>query len=185
MVNAYSDDQHPLVTQYYHQLNTGSCTDTFTSSNFSEFANNPPVEITESYFKCFPYSSYALLSSIGIAAGGAKAVLPFMLIVIMPIIYILLQRSGLLTIIEAPYYPIEKEQALKELAEYMLLVRDGKETKLHEHSVVHKLSKELIAAAQQIDDTKASKNITVEPRYSIFDIKRLTSNTSIAPDTKF
>ena len=140
--------------------------------------------MTESYFNCFPYSSYALLNSVGIAAGSAKAVLPFILMIIMPIIYILLQRSGLLIIIDVPYPPIEKEQALKELAEHMLLIRDGKESVLQEHGVVYKMSKELIAAAQ-IGDTKDNANKMIERRKSIFGYTQiLISNASIVPDSE-
>jgi hypothetical protein len=146
--------------------------------------NNPPAAMTESYFNCFPYSNYALLNSVGIAAGSAKAVLPIILMIIMHMIYILLQRSGLLVMIDVPYPPIEKEQALKELAEHMLLIRDGKESVIQEHGVVYKMSKELIAAAQ-IGDTKEEGDKIVERRKSIFgNTQLLISNASIVPDSE-
>jgi hypothetical protein len=116
LVNAYTDNQQPLVTPYYYQLTTGSCTDTFTSKNFSQLVASPPTDLVESYLKCYSYRNYAFLNSVGVAAGSVQSAMPIMLMLIMPIIYIFLKYNGLLVFLEERYPPLEKEQALKELA---------------------------------------------------------------------
>ena len=174
------------MTPYYYKLDTGSCTDTFTSSNFSEFVNNPPTELVESYLKCFSYRNYAFLNSVGVAAGSVQSAMPIMLMVIMPIIYIFLKYNGLLIFLEERYPPLEKDQALKELAEYILMIRDGKKTPLKKSGVVYRITEELITAARQsvLDEDELVKDLTSNPnkipgmenrRKSIFALNRTMS----------
>ncbi len=174
------------MTPYYYQLDAGSCTDTFTSANFSEFVSTPPTELVESYLKCFSYRNYAFLNSVGVAAGSVQSAMPIMLMVIMPIVYMFLKYNGLLIFLEERYPPLEKEQALKELAEYILLIRDGKKTPLKKSGLVYRITEELITAARQsvLDEDEMVKDLTSNPnkipgnenrRKSIFALNRTFS----------
>ena len=186
MVNTYSLNQKPLVTPYYYQLNTGSCSDTFTSSNFSQLVNTPPTELVETYLKCYAYRNYAFLNSVGVAAGSVQSAMPIMLMVIMPIVYMFLKYNGLLIFLEERYPPLEKEQALKELAEYILMIRDGKKTPFKKTGLVYRITEELITAARQsvLDEDELVKDLTLDPskipgnenrRRSIFALNRTFS----------
>ncbi len=185
-MNAYTDNQQPLVTPYYYQLTTGSCTDTFTSKNFSQLVTSPPTDLVESYLKCYSYRNYAFLNSVGVAAGSVQSAMPIMLMLIMPIIYIFLKYNGLLIFLEERYPPLEKEQALKELAEYILMIRDGKKTPLKRTGLVYRITEELITAARQsvLEEDEMVKDLTSNPnkipgienrRKSIFAMNRTFS----------
>lgn len=84
------------VSNTYYQLLTGACSDTLSTSSWSQLAVDPPSSLTESYFRCRPLVTTALVSSVGIANGFTSTLLPFILFILLPAAYYLLRVNNLL-----------------------------------------------------------------------------------------
>eukprot|EP01035_Chromulina_nebulosa_P017996 gene17996-23634_t len=110
------------VNDYYYQILHGACNNTFNSPNWNDLASSPPTLLTESYFRCTPFVLTALESAVGIANGNTSTVMPFLIFVLIPSIYILLSKYGLLR--QESYTKQQKDATLNDLAILLLKLRD-------------------------------------------------------------
>ena len=178
VINSYTEDSYPKVSDYYHYLTEGSCSNSFVNDEWDKITSSTPAPLLENYVLCTPTIRDAFQNALGVAQGLATTVHPFLLVICLPLIYIFLKYNGLLVYLEETYSKADKEITLNELAEYILLVRDGRRTNLPEGSTVEQLATEMIVAARNhILDEEAR----IEQMYDEFkNLKKLRSKRRLS-----
>eukprot|EP00981_Chlorochromonas_danica_P004840 scaffold967_cov173-Ochromonas_danica.AAC.51 len=139
-----------LVSTYKYSLLNGSCADSFTidASNWKKLSSVSPVQLTQSYFKCYPTAESAFINAVGIATGNTQLAVPLIVLLLLPLLY------GFLTLInhvppKEEYNRLERTEAVEILAMVLLRLRDGKTRGIKPKGVLMSLTKELIAAAKE------------------------------------
>ena len=84
-------------------------------------ANNPPVILTQPYYECNNNWQTSLLNAVGISYGNTSAIVPMIILILLPLIYFYLQSIGYSPPIEE-YTKEEKENALEEVAIQLMRV---------------------------------------------------------------
>eukprot|EP01038_Epipyxis_sp_PR26KG_P009741 gene9741-13107_t len=157
-LDSFANNGVQAVSDYYYQVTNGNCGDSFSISNeaFEKLKNNPPTTLTESYFECYPRAKDTLLNAVGIATGNTSAIFPLFLLLILPIMYFFLNQ---IRAVPPPtlYNPEERDQVLKELADYILLIRDGKPIGVATAPTLRSLADEMVSLAN--GDAQATEDI--------------------------
>jgi len=120
-VNAVSTGQ-PLNSYYYSNYN-GSCANTFMTSAFLNFINNPPTALYENYYSCSQDSSTAFFNAFGIAVANASGYGPIAIIIFVNLLILMQFCTGYH--IPKSHSSYDRDDAIKALALGLLNVRDG------------------------------------------------------------
>jgi hypothetical protein len=118
------DAMNRAVTSYYHELVTGSCTNTmaFSSSAFDNVDNTPPDDLIQDYYDCAPSPASAFLDSLGVANGNLAAAAPFVVLFFINLyVFIVAMRGGK---VKQTYSRAERDDALQGFALQLLMMRD-------------------------------------------------------------
>jgi len=133
-------------------VNNGSCAPQFTipDSDFASLVETVPTPIVESYYECVLTWSDALTNAAGIASGNVAIIVPVILFMALPIIYLWMQCTGNVTR-KPEYDKSEKELALDLLALNILRVRDNRSRGIKREGYLVNIARELVSAAQKAD----------------------------------
>jgi len=79
----------PSVNGEMLQMPFMGCNDTFNlnATSFAHMQSTPPTYLVEQYFRCIPFTSSAITSAIGIAAGWSATVAPLAAFVMATVLY--------------------------------------------------------------------------------------------------
>lgn len=142
----------------------------------SQLAQTSPVQLTQSYFKCYPTSSSAFFNALGIASGNTQLAVPLIVVLLLPMLY------GFLSLInyvppKEEYNKLDREEALDVFAMLLLRLRDGKTRGIKPKGVLMSLIKEMVSAAKEeggfpdSDDEEEYEDEEVKNRKSSSDKK--------------
>lgn len=123
-LNMY-DNFNTYITPFFYSLENGHCTDSVTSNQFNEIIKHTPEALVENYYECYNNEFTATFDSIGIAAGNVGLMLPFIVLALLPIIFLYLKSIGY-TPPRVEYKKSEIEDYLSVLGVQLLRARDGK-----------------------------------------------------------
>ena len=133
-------------------VNNGSCAPQFTipETSYANLIQSAPTPIVESYYQCVLTWSDALTNAAGIAGGNVSIIVPIILFMALPVIYLWLKFTGNVTPIPE-YDKSQKELALDLLALQILRVRDNRTRGMKRNGYLMKLAEELVGAARYAD----------------------------------
>jgi len=146
LFNAY-DDVSFTASEFYYQVKLGACNDSFTVGTWNLLQRTPPTDLVQDYYECIVSWYVAIFNSTGIAAGNAATFVPFLMLALLPLLYVYLQASGKLPP-KDEYTELELTAASNALALTILRIRDGKVRGIEQQGLLKKLVKELIHAAK-------------------------------------
>jgi hypothetical protein len=121
-----SQQSNWAISEYYFQLSTGACQDTFSTdwNYWEKLIEIPFTRLIQQYEQCTSSPSTILLSQIGIQIGNLSVITPFVVMIILLLVYIYQITTG--TMIPKAYSRKEKDDALEAFAISLLLARDRK-----------------------------------------------------------
>jgi hypothetical protein len=121
------DNINTYITDFFYSLKDGHCRDSVSSDQFDKLYENDvtPEALTENYYECYDNEFTATFDSVGIAAGNVGLMLPFIVLALLPIIFLYLKSIGY-TPPKIEYKKSEVEDYMFELGVQLLRARDGK-----------------------------------------------------------
>lgn len=114
----------------------------------SRLVDTAPVQLTQDYYACLPTASSAFLNALGIATGNTQLIVPFAVLVTIPLVYLFLVLINRVPPKEE-YSPKEKEEVMEIVSIILLRLRDGKTRGIRKQGVLMRLTHELISAAKE------------------------------------
>jgi hypothetical protein len=146
-VNVY-DEVNKAVSPYYFNLDEGHCVDSTQRKAFLKLAEDAPQKLVEEYYRCRKSVSTSFFDSVGIANGNTAVFAPLVgLFILTPLIHAYYMSNGKV-MSKAKYSDKDMDSALKELAERLLDIKNGKPT-LQSDSVIVQLTADLSQLATE------------------------------------
>lgn len=133
-------------------VNNGSCATQFTipDTAYASLLSTVPTPIVENYYQCVLTWSDALTNAAGIASGNVAIIVPIILFMALPLIYVWLQLTG--NVAPKPEYDkSDKELALDLLALQILRIRDNRLRGMKRQGYLVNVALELVSAARHAD----------------------------------
>lgn len=115
---------------------------------FRDKLEEPPVQLTQTYYECYPSSYNALFAAFGIASGNTSLAVPLIVTMLLPLLYLLLMSIDQVPPKEE-YTDPDKAQVIEMLSILLLRLRDGKTRGVKKNGLLVRLTKELISAAKE------------------------------------
>jgi hypothetical protein len=155
MFNSYGNGVFDKsLTSSLFLLNDGACSKQFLVSPdaFARMVATPPTPVVENYVQCTLTPTNSFMNAVGIASGNVSAMIPVVLFVLLPAVYIWLSITGNVKQ-KAEYEETETDATLKLLALQILRIRDNKLRGLRRRGQLYSIAGELIYAAKYADGT--------------------------------
>jgi len=142
------DLNHRQVSAFHYALIEGSCSDSFSVPHdiWENLVQEPPTKFYENYYTCYPNSLTTLQTAAGVAQGNTAIVLPFVVFLLLPLVYFILFQLQQIPPPEE-YTAEEKAAAADVLQTIMLRLRDGKRKSVEKDGVLDKFYEEVRDAA--------------------------------------
>ena len=121
------DDANTAVTDYYHQLLRGSCSDSISipPAAYQKLVDTPPASLTMPYYNCRQSPTSVLSAAVGIGSGNMGAVIPVVFLCIINLYYLVKSSAGKKKD-KRTYDRSERDDALQGLAVQLLMTRDNR-----------------------------------------------------------
>jgi hypothetical protein len=127
-----------------YQLVNGSCADPFSipPEVYDKLVESPPTQITEVYYQCTLTELDAVNNAIGIASGNTTTIVPVVVMLLLPFIYLWLKAFNIP--MPVPEYSEEQKKDVVEFFITQLMRANDKKTRgMKKNGVLLRLVKEL------------------------------------------
>lgn len=171
-INSY--DQRFEVSEFYLELESGSCTDSIASPKFLSLADHPVAKLTEQYFQCSNTYYDVVVNSLGIATGTYSLVLPLLLLLVMTSARWVMETKGA----NRKYGADSRADILDSLALLLVMSRDEK---LPEPGVFKTLVEEM---KEQVEDGDGALD-AIAMQNGIHGLRQSLALPKLAPTCRF